>query len=177
MARIAVILCTFLAACDVGDASVVGHNQTDGGVKMDGAGGGGGGDGGNGCVPNNANAGQTHHHAGENCMVAGGCHGAQPGAGGAFTFSGTLYTAKGGTSPMAGVTVRIKSSDGSTIQATAVTEAGGTFHSTTPITFPAVTDVTSCPTVTPMVSKLATGNGGCTGCHASGGTTSTLGLQ
>jgi len=174
MTRIAVILCTFLAACDVGDVSGEKPVDANGSGKMDGSGSG------NGCVNSTTpvaahvhNAGGTTN-AGLNCMQAGtGCHGTG-GAGGAFTYAGTAYTQQGGTTPSTGVTIRVKF--GSTTSTT-VTDDAGNFHSSDPITFPATTDITSCPTVTAMVNGLATGQGACNNCHVAGGTQATIGLQ
>jgi hypothetical protein len=172
MTRIAVILCAFLAACDVGDVSGEKPIDAMGSGKMDGSGSG------NGCV-NSQTPVAAHVHAaggttnaGMNCMTSG-CH-AAGGAGGEFKYAGTAYTQTGGTTPATGVTIRVKFG-GTT--STTVTDDAGNFHSTDAITFPATTDITSCPTVTAMVNGLATGQGQCNSCHVPGGTQATIGLQ
>lgn len=176
MSRISVILVLFAtAACDVG--SVVPGN--------------GGADGSNGsnCVNMTTPLTPQQHlpadqvvpgqasNQGQNCLSAN-CHNpAALGSGAlAFTFAGTLYTTAGGTTGAGGVTVRVKF--GSTV-VTATTDSDGNFYSSTAVTFPATTDVTSCPTVKPMVSQLQTGNGACssTGCHVPGGNPGTMGLM
>jgi hypothetical protein len=176
MSRISVILVLLVAsACDVG--SVVPVTGGDGGS-------------GSNCVPpGNPAAAQQHLPAdqvvpgqasnqGQNCLTAN-CH--NPAALGngalAFTFAGTLYTTAGGTTPATGVTVRIKFGSGPPV--TAVTDMDGNFYSSTAVTFPANADVTSCPTVKPMMSQLQTGNGACssTGCHVPGGNPGPMGLM
>ncbi|MDB4954876.1 MAG: hypothetical protein JWO36_2445 [Myxococcales bacterium] len=179
MTRIAVVMSIFLAAaCDVGEVPL-NQNATDGGGG--GTDTGGGGDGGNGCVTlrspanpatNHSNGGGTH--AGENCMRAGGCHGPQPGLGGAFTFSGTLYTSAAATAPKTGATIKMMVG-ANTIPVE--TDTAGNFHGTDALTFPASTLASGCPTVTHMVGQLVTGGGACNNCHIVGGTTSPMYLQ
>ena len=174
-------------ACDVGDASN-GQNigGGDGGVKMDGPGSGSGSGSAALCVdattPTNAHVHSSPVNAanpsnsGLNCLGVG-CHNAG-GGGGQFQFGGTLYTTTGGTTPAAGATVRVWSGG----QAfTAVTDPQGNFYYEGPaITWSTstTTDSSSCPALTTMTTKLTiASNGGCNGCHAPGGTQSTIGLQ
>ena len=168
MTRIAVILGCFLAACDVGSV-VPGGKNPDGG--------------GNGCVamttpltPHQHTVGGTSN-PGQNCLQAN-CHNmAVPGTGATgFTFAGTLYTTAGGGTAAGGATVQVKFG-GQTVMAT--TDSDGNFYSSSPVTFPANTDVTSCPTVHAMTGQLQTGNGACasTGCHTAGGGQGPIGLN
>ncbi len=184
MTRIAVILLAFSAACDVGSAA----NGTKTGA--DGGSGSGMTDGSGSnvaqCV-NQVNPPPASHvhtnpvsatnptNSGLNCLAAG-CHSAG-GGGGEFQFAGTIYTQAGGTTPATGATVRVSFSGGVT---TAVSDDKGNFYSSQAVTFSTTTstDATSCPTITPMNTKLTTAsNGGCNGCHAPGGTQSAIGLQ
>jgi hypothetical protein len=185
MIRSLVILSLFAAACDVGDASN-GQNigGTDGGPKMDGSG--------SGsaqmatCV-NSTTPLNSHVHtspvsagnptnSGLNCMGAG-CH-TTGGTGPLFTFGGTLYTTSGGTTPAPGATVRVWSG-GQAV--TAVTDDKGNFYNEGPaLTWDTTTttDASSCPSIMLMATKLTiASNGGCNGCHAPGGTQSSIGLQ
>ncbi len=172
MTRIAVILCAFLAACDVGDVSGEKPPDAGGSGKMDG--------GGNGCV-NSQTPVAAHVHtannstnAGMNCLTSG-CHLNAGDPGLKFTYAGTAYTQQGGTTAATGVTVRV-TYGGTT--STTVTDDAGNFHSMDPITFPATTDITSCPTVTKMVNGLAAGQGQCNSCHTNpASTTVTIGLM
>jgi hypothetical protein len=84
-------------------------------------------------------------HAGENCVSAA-CHG-EGGTGPRFQFAGTVYKADRIT-PNAGVTVRVAGMGGMP----PISDSAGNFSSTSPITFPTMTDVTACPTVTPMLT-------------------------
>jgi hypothetical protein len=181
--RIAVILLAFSAACDVGTAAQSGGGPDGGGggAKMDGSGS-------NvaQCVDpvNPPPASHTHTNPaiagnptnqGLDCLSAG-CHNAG-GGGGQYQFAGTIYTTAGGTTPAPGVTIRV--SFGGSVT-TATSDDKGNFYAVQAVTFGVGTtaDVTSCPTITPMVTKLTiASNGGCNGCHAPGGTQSAIGLQ
>jgi hypothetical protein len=179
MTRIAVILCAFLAACDVGDVSGEKPTDANGGGKMDGSGSS------NACVNQVTPPPTSHTHAapvsagnpsnaGLNCLQVG-CH-AAGGAGGQFYFAGTAYTTQGGTTPAKGATVRM-TFGGQTVSA--ITDDQGNFSwLASPVTFPAMTDITSCPTITAMINGLATGQGGCNSCHTNpASTTTTIGIQ
>jgi hypothetical protein len=109
----------------------------------------------------------TGTHAGENCVTTA-CHG-DGGLGPKFQFAGTVFKLDG-TTPNAGVTIRVKSMGG--MVASGVTDKAGNFNiigGTLPMAFPATTDATACPTVTPMISSLAQGGGDCNSCHRAGG--------
>lgn len=187
MTRIAVLLSLVLAACDVGDASN-GQNigGTDGGTKMDGMGSGSGSN--QMATCQNSTTPLTSHvhtspvnagnpsNAGLNCMGVG-CH--QPGGGGPpFGFGGTLYTTAGGTTPATGANVRVWSGG---MAVNAVTDDKGNFYYEGPaLTWntSTTTDASSCPSIMLMATKLTiASNGGCNGCHAPGGTQSSIGLQ
>ncbi len=176
MVKVSVVICAFLAACDVGSA--VTTSGTDGGGSNT-----------NNtaqCVNAVSPASAAHVHtnpsvatnptnAGLDCLAAG-CHSAG-GGGGQFQFAGTIYTQTGGTTAAAGVTVRV-SFGGSVV--TAVSDDHGNFYTSQAVTYGSTTsaDVTSCPTITPMVNKLtATSSGGCNSCHVSGADAPPLGLM
>lgn len=161
-----------LAACTVGQVGTSNNNAPDGG-NTDG--------GGNGCVDRLAPPGPAHQHLsggtsnkGQNCIVAG-CHlnnQLGPNAPG-YQFAGTIYAA-GTTNPQAGALVRITS--GTTVLKS-YTDADGNFSfpaGSLQGTFTAHTDVTACPTVTPMVGALQGGTGtgaganSCNLCHTTG---------
>lgn len=136
----------------------------------------------NGCVDRIVPAGDAHQHggtggpthAGEGCVV-GGCHLASNLGAGApgFQFAGTVYKPDG-TTPSTGVTIQVKSAAGKI--AVGVSDSAGNFSipaGTLQAAFPATTNVTVCPNVTPMVSQLVQagtvpGNN-CNGCHVTGG--------
>lgn len=90
-----------------------------------------------------------------------------------YQFAGTVYK-PGGTIPSVGATVRVKSAAG--VQAPPyLTDSAGNFHipaGTLMQAFPATLNVTACPTVAPMVTPLAQGDGNCAkaGCHVTGAT-------
>lgn len=153
-----------LAACDVGEVPI-GGSGTDGGVGSAGFAT---------TCETRGTPGVSHEHggaggpthAGEGCIAVG-CHLlGQPG--GEFTAAGTVYK-QDGVTPNPGAVIRIKSGTKTLIQ---VAESGGTFHfgSTQQITFPTITDVSGCPDSSPMVGKLTTGGGNCSGgaCHVTG---------
>lgn len=108
-------------------------------------------------------------HAGDACMP---CH-AQGGTGPQFQIAGTVYKADG-TTANAGVWVRLKPAAGGTGGA-AITDTAGNFRlsaGTVPMAFPALTETSVCPTVTPMSGQLAANGGGncnASGCHLRGG--------
>ena len=103
-------------------------------------------------------AGSTHN-AGKNCM--GGCHNH------GFTFAGTLTDGAG--NPVAGAEVRLLDANGQGILVH--TGANGNFHSSTPWTAPAHVGARTAANKVVMVTPLsAPANGGCNGCHATGGT-------
>ena len=181
MTRLALVLSLVLVtACDVGDVT----------MGMGGGGGGGGGGGvdaaanadavcanaGTPSVPHMHTAGGTPN-TGQDCLAAG-CHNAG-GAGGQWQFAGTIYTTAGGTTPAPGAIVRAVGMDGTLI--TAVADQAGNFYIGAPaLTFPATTDVTSCPTLTRMATTItASGQGGCNSCHSTtpGAQTTPLGLM
>jgi len=178
MSRTALLLsCLFVAACTVGEIpSNRGTGGTDAGnTQVDAA------PVGNGCV-NRAIAGDPHIHtaggtanAGQSCIVAG-CHLNNQGGGPGFQFAGTVYKADG-TTPSAGVTIRITGAGGAST--TAITDTAGNFSlgaGTLMAAFPATTNVTACPNVAPMAGQLVQGGGGnCNSCHAKvGGTTGVI---
>jgi hypothetical protein len=188
MLRTALLLSSMLtAACTIGDLPA---NRGGGGVD---AGGGGQIDAppqqGNGCVDRLTPPGMAHDHggvagvthAGENCIVAG-CHANNALGTGApgFQFAGTIYKA-GTTTPNAGVNIRVTS--GTTVL-TSVTDTAGNFSimaGSLQGTFSATTDISACPSITPMVTKLVSGGGpganSCNLCHAkTGGTTTPISL-
>ena len=112
-------------------------------------------------------------HAGEGCIAVG-CHltGQLGGGAGAMTAAGTVYKADG-TTPNPGSVVRVKSG---TTTLTAIADDAGNFAVRQAFTFPATTDTTACPTITPMSGQLSQGNGNCNGssCHATGSTTGVI---
>jgi len=169
------VLCA-VAACDVGDVTL-NHSGGDGGATDSSNA---GGDSGNGCV-NAQTPAAAHTHAaggtsnaGMDCVVSG-CHGTPPGTGAStFTFAGTLYTSSAASAPKTGATIQIKFG---TTTYTAISDMAGNFYNSLPLTFPATTDATSCPSLTPMLTALATGQGGCNSCHRNAGTTTPMYLQ
>lgn len=187
MTRAALLLSSlFVAACTVGELprSVGGDGTqgTDAGTNP----GTDGGQAANACVDRvpAAQADAAHDHsaaagggtkAGQACLNAG-CHAANnPGAGApGYQFAGTVYK-PGGTIPSVGATVRVKSGPG--VQAPPyLTDSAGNFHIPAGAlmnAFPGATvNVTACPTVAPMVTPLAQGDGNCAkaGCHVAGAT-------
>jgi hypothetical protein len=174
MTRIAVISALFfVAACDVGDVTMgMGGdaNNATGCINM-----------GTPLTPHThaAPVGASASNQGQNCLQAN-CHNPTPGLSGPgatpYTFAGTAYTVKGGTTGVGGVSIRLKSSSGVVVVST---DSDGNFYSTGAVTFPATADITSCPTDTPMLTQLQTGNGACngTGCHTTGGNPGPMGLQ
>ena len=189
--RIALLTSLLLTACTVGDT---GTGATNNGTPD--AGSSGGSDSGGtptgttglgACVNKEASPPPAYQHkaggtsnAGANCIVAQ-CHANNakgvdaPG----FQFAGTVYLT-GTTNPAAGVTVRLKSAD-KTLPPV-VTDTDGNFYfpaMSISGTFTAITDVTGCPTVKPMITSLQSGgpgSGSCNLCHtaAAGGTTTPI---
>lgn len=166
--RPALLLSGFLAACSVGEVPL----GDGGGVAM-------GSDAASAACVDRKTPIDAHLHAsggtanaGNACLVAA-CHlpGAQASGAPQFQFAGTLYKT-GGTTANPGATIRVTS--GATT-ATAVSDTAGNFYIEVGILpampFPATTNVTACPTATPMSGQLVAGipnNGNCNtgGCHA-----------
>jgi hypothetical protein len=102
-------------------------------------------------------AGSTHN-MGKNCM--GGCHNH------GFTFAGTLTDGAG--NGVAGAEVRLVDANGKAISV--YTGTNGNFHSSTSWTAPAHVGARNAANTVLMVTSLASTNGGCNGCHVTGGT-------
>ena len=158
MRRLAVLLTALLVACDVG--SVVQGTGTDGG--------GSGSADAPGAAPahmhaNPLDGASNPSNAGHDCMAAN-CHGTvTPGAGAnQYAFAGTVYTAAGGTTGAAGVTVHVGT------LSTVSDQAGNFYYPATTITFPVNTDVTSKSMATPI--NVGSCNG--SSCHQNPGGTS-----
>ena len=100
------------------------------------------------------------HNAGQNCM--GSCHDHS------FTFAGTLTDGAG--NGVAGAEVRLV--DGSGTAITVHTGPEGNFHSTIPFAGAAHVGARTASNTVDMVSTIT--NGGCNGCHATGGTTTPI---
>ncbi len=108
-------------------------------------------------------AGSTHT-AGLNCM--GGCHNH------GFTFAGTLTDGNG--KGVAGAEVRLVDAKGVAISVH--TGSNGNFHSSTSFTGPAHVGARNAATTVVMATALQPANGGCNGCHTTGGTTTPIHL-
>lgn len=175
MTRAALLLSSlFVAACTIGDLPKTGDNP--GGIDAGPTGGIDAPKNTNGCVDRLAPPQlEAHIHsngnttnAGLRCVTAA-CHG-PGGTGPVFQAAGTVYKT-GGTTPSAGVYVRIKT--GTTTVAMGVTDNAGNFNILSGVTFPSTTDATACPNVAPMSSQLvqagAVPGGDCNGCHVAGG--------
>jgi hypothetical protein len=195
--RIALLLSSLtLAACTVGEVGMTSSNNNgpDAGMGNDGGSGSGSNKDPNACLDKQATpTAETDHsapvvagnktNAGQNCIVAG-CHQNNALGSGApgFQFAGTVYKA-GTTQPNPGIAVRVVS--GATVLTT-YTDAAGNFYfpaGSLSGTFTATTSVSSCPTITKMVTTLAGGNGAgpgvnsCNLCHAAtGGTTTPISM-
>jgi hypothetical protein len=177
--RIALLLSSLaFAACTVGEVGTANNTGPDGGS-------GSGSDPNTACVARLAPADPPHTHAaggtsnkGQNCIAAG-CHlNNNLGAGApGFEFAGTVYAGTT-TNPSAGALVRIISGPASapTVLKT-YTDADGNFYFSAGAlsgSFMATTNVTACPTVTPMTTTLVGGSGGgggtnsCNLCHTTG---------
>lgn len=99
------------------------------------------------------------HNAGKDCM--GGCHNH------GFTFAGTLTDGAG--NPVAGAEVRLVDANGTAILVH--TGSNGNFRSSAPWVPPAHVGARTAANKVIMVTPLAVAkNGGCNGCHATGGT-------
>ena len=99
------------------------------------------------------------HNAGKNCM--GGCHNH------GFTFAGTVVDAAG--NGVAGAEVRLLDANGKAILVH--TGTNGNFRSSTSWAAPAHVGARTAANKVVMVTPLSTAaNGGCNGCHATGGT-------
>jgi hypothetical protein len=108
--------------------------------------------------------------AGTGCIVNG-CHLNGGGGGPAFVFAGTVYK-NDGVTPRGGANIRVVVAGGGT-PLRAVTDDAGNFNIQAGANgFPASTDASSCPAITPMNGKLNTasdGNCNSAGCHANPG--------
>lgn len=176
MLRIVAISSFLLGACDVGAIPGIGPDGNNNQVDMMGSGSG------DVCVdavtpaaPKHVHADSGNSHRGEPCM-AGGCHlTGNTGTGApAFSISGTVSTASDGATPKPGATVKTTFGSNTIVS---VADADGNFYSTQTVTYPAKTLATACPTLTPMVGQLQTGNGNCNNCHKTGGTTTPIAVQ
>ena len=99
------------------------------------------------------------HNAGKNCM--GGCHNH------GFTFAGTLTNGAG--APVPSAEVRLVDANGQAILVHSGTN--GNFYSSTPWSRPAHVAARTAANKAVMVTPLSTAaNGGCNGCHVTGGT-------
>ena len=98
------------------------------------------------------------HNAGQNCM--GGCHDH------GFTFAGTLTDGVG--NGVAGAEVRLVDANGTAISVH--TGTNGNFHSSTPFVAPAHVGARNATKTALMIGSLTLANGGCNGCHKTGGT-------
>jgi hypothetical protein len=98
------------------------------------------------------------HNAGKNCM--GGCHNH------GFTFAGTVTNGAG--AGVAGAEVRLVDANGKAISV--YTGSNGNFHSSTSFVAPAKVGVRNAAAKAIMITGLTAAQGGCNGCHATGGT-------
>ena len=168
--RIVLITSFLFAACTVGEVGTINNNNPDGGGT-------------DGvapavCVNRLTPAGPRHLHTvggtsnqGQNCIAAQ-CHlnNARGQDAPGYQFAGTVYVA-GTTNPSAGALIRIVS--GTLAPLTTYSDEDGNFSlpaGSLSGAFMATTDVTACPTVTPMVTKLVGGAGNpgansCNLCH------------
>jgi hypothetical protein len=166
-----------IAACDVG---VVPLTNTGG----DGGPGSGSGIQPNVCVNRKATADITPAHTHSAPVVAGnpsnqglqcissGCH-AAGGAGGEFSFAGTLYGSDGVTPDPGGAFVMIVGAGSSAVDANSpYTDAAGNFYlgpaegDDITATYPVQVWATACPTITPMTQTVQQGQGDCFTCHS-----------
>lgn len=118
-------------------------------------------------APVNAN---NPSNAGQHCIQAG-CH-AAGGAGGQFTFAGTLYGSDGVTPDPGGAFIMIVASGSAGVNANSpYTDTAGNFYigpaegDDIPNAFPAQIWATACPTITPMTQAVQAGQGDCFTCH------------
>jgi hypothetical protein len=120
--------------------------------------------------------GDTSHNAGKSCMQSG-CHPTAGGGGGeapSFLIGGTVYADYKGTTPAAGVEIRIVDSAGHA--ASTYSESNGNFYirsgSATGVGFPAIIGARNATATRPMITVLSSsGMGSCgqTTCHVPGG--------
>ena len=100
-------------------------------------------------------------NAGQGCTS---CHaGASPGGGVLITLGGTVFSAASGGAAVGGATVVI--TDSNNVVTRLVTGTDGNFYTNSTIAFPAKVAVSKCPSNTPMVSTVTSGN--CNSCHGS----------
>ena len=118
--------------------------------------------------------GDTSHNAGKSCIQSG-CHGTSGGGEApSFLLGGTVYADYTGTTPAAGVEVRIVDSAGHAVST--YSSSNGNFYirsgSANGVTFPAIVGARNATTVRPMITTLSTasmGSCGQTKCHVPGG--------
>jgi len=179
-----VLLTFLLGACTVGEVPA-----------GDGGGSGSNADEINTCEPRATNIAPAHDHtaaplgprARTSCLDAG-CHNAG-GAGGQFSFAGTVYKETGGLTAVQGATIRIYKSGAKTPLAEAVTDNAGNFvirQAGTFTDFPYITQVTACGLagtvkgIRPMLSAINAGDANCNlggTCHGNGGTQGAIYLE
>lgn len=121
-----------------------------------------------------AQMGEDSHNPGKACLQSG-CHGS--GGGGeapSFLLGGTVYADYKGTTPAAGVEVRIVDSAGHAVST--YSSSNGNFYirsgSANGVTFPAVVGARDSTSERPMITLLTTasmGSCGQTKCHVPGG--------
>jgi hypothetical protein len=102
------------------------------------------------------------HNAGKNCM--GGCHNH------GFTFAGTVTNGAG--QGVGGAEVRLVDANNKAISV--YTGSNGNFHSSSSWVAPAKVGVRNAAAKVLMVSVLQSTQGGCNGCHITGGTQSPI---
>jgi hypothetical protein len=105
-----------------------------------------------------------YHNPGQNCM--GGCHNH------GFTFAGTIYDGSG--TAVSGAEVRLVDSTGNGISVYSGTN--GNFYSSAAWTASATVGARNATNTQLMVESLSSSQGGCNGCHATGGATSQVHL-
>jgi hypothetical protein len=118
-----------------------------------------------------ARMGQDSHNAGKACLQSG-CHGSSEAP--SFLLGGTVYADYEGTTPAAGVEVRIVDSAGHAVST--YSSPNGNFYvgsgSANGVTFPAIVGARNATTTRPMITTLSTasmGSCGQTKCHVPGG--------
>ena len=110
------------------------------------------------CIAAVASPGSGQHNAGTDCMA---CHNGATAT--RWTVAGTLYNGNGAA--LAGATIELVQPNGQKIQL--ATYANGNFYTSQAVTFPLTVRASQCPSDTPMVSQVQTGQGGCNSCHSS----------
>ncbi len=110
--------------------------------------------------------GDTSHNAGEACGKQG-CHG-KGGEGPAFLIGGTVYTDYAGTTPAAGVEIRVVDTSNNAVST--YSQSNGNFYissGSTNVTLPAVVGARDATTTRPMITQLTGTMGTCAqaGCH------------